>query len=327
MSRGPCRPAQEPPKVGLLADDPDGPTREDPPRAGRPSRYRDRASVPTVSVRTSSVSPLPGSSRPRRSQKALESTVQVRISDQFDGDMLPVGLPTDRSISLPSSRSIRRSVPLAAGPTASPRCRPGGCPWLGRPASAPTRVCWSRDARISPPTSVTIVVKRPPSTNARMAAPVGPMSGIAGIFARRQRDGSARALAVRRLRSRRTPGSPATICGFESRLPPAAPSSSGRTADFESVNRGSNPRRGSQSTPAAIRELNTWRRGEVAQHGGLQNLYSPVRIRSCRLHTPQPETGPSGRFLITQCCPSLDRRGPCPPSPRHGRACGRRNVG
>src|SRR5437867_2064566 len=63
-----------------------------------------------------------------------------------------------------------------------------------------------------------------------------------------------------------------------------APSSSGRTADFESVRRGSNPR--GATTPGAgrarpgacgrIRRLPR-RRGEVVQHGGLQNLYSPVR--------------------------------------------------
>ncbi len=97
--------------------------------------------------------------------------------------------------------------------------------------------------------------------------------------------------------------------GFESRLPlhflaregdrttrqsAAAPSSSGRTADFGSVNRGSNPRGAANRTGSARRgpsagsapAYHRWRRGEVAQHGGLQNLYSPVRIRSS---PPLPE--------------------------------------
>ena len=78
-----------------------------------------------------------------------------------------------------------------------------------------------------------------------------------------------------------------------SRSPPAAPSSSGRTADFGSVNRGSNPRGAATSTDASrsVRP-SPGRRGEVVQHGGLQNLYSPVRIRSSpprfpdRIHLP-----------------------------------------
>jgi hypothetical protein len=76
-----------------------------------------------------------------------------------------------------------------------------------------------------------------------------------------------------------------------------APSSSGRTADFGSVYRGSNPRGAASSVAALGGSL--WqnpaaprRRGEVAQHGGLQNLYSAVRIRSS---PPQLQPANGGR--------------------------------
>src|SRR4029077_20251029 len=91
-----------------------------------------------------------------------------------------------------------------------------------------------------------------------------------------------------RLRSRvRTPSSAPFSCpGSAPATPrgPAAPSSSGRTADFGSVNRGSNPRGAASIHRTLVRE-HILRRGEVAQHGGLQNLYSPVRIRSSPPHS------------------------------------------
>ena len=106
----------------------------------------------------------------------------------------------------------------------------------------------------------------------------------------------------------RVAGSSPVFRSNSSVLRAAAPSSSGRTADFGSVNRGSNPR-GAASIRRTIGANHIWRRGEVAQHGGLQNLYSPVRIRSSPPQS-EHETALRGRCHVWQVIghPRLVRR-------------------